>query len=221
VRLRAGRGARAILILAFVAGMGTASEARSAKNPLPGKKYTWSLAADTLGQAPTFTRAAGGTWAVVEDSTSGTRLIRQVEAEEGIVFHVLQFLKPSLADQEMSVRVRIRSGEIDPSVGIAFQLDAKGKNGYLVRVSGKSRELIAHYLINGRRRDIKYARIESPRPDEWHTLGVRRVGSVMEIRYDGTMLMKLRDERFERGNIALWTEDDTVADFTDLTLTSL
>jgi len=201
--------------------MAAASVAQSAKNPLPGKKYTWSLAADTLGLAPTFTRAAGGTWAVVEDSTSGTRLIRQLEAEEGIVFHVLQFLKPSLADQEMSVRVRIRSGEIDPSVGIAFQLDAKGKNGYLVRVSGKSRELIAHYLINGRRRDIKYARIESPRLDEWHTLAVRRVGSVMEIRYDGALLMKLRDERFERGNIGLWTEDDTVADFTDLTLTSL
>jgi len=219
--LRAGRGVRAVLILAFVAGMAAASVAQSAKNPLPGKKYTWSLAADTLGLAPTFTRAAGGTWAVVEDSTSGTRLIRQLEAEEGIVFHVLQFLKPSLADQEMSVRVRIRSGEIDPSVGIAFQLDAKGKNGYLVRVSGKSRELIAHYLINGRRRDIKYARIESPRLDEWHTLAVRRVGSVMEIRYDGALLMKLRDERFERGNIGLWTEDDTVADFTDLTLTSL
>ncbi|HLQ65875.1 MAG TPA: hypothetical protein VK123_01430 [Candidatus Limnocylindrales bacterium] len=219
--MRAGRGVRAVLILAFVAGMAAASVAQSAKNPLPGKKYTWSLAADTLGLAPTFTRAAGGTWAVVEDSTSGTRLIRQLEAEEGIVFHVLQFLKPSLADQEMSVRVRIRSGEIDPSVGIAFQLDAKGKNGYLVRVSGKSRELIAHYLINGRRRDIKYARIESPRLDEWHTLAVRRVGSVMEIRYDGALLMKLRDERFERGNIGLWTEDDTVADFTDLTLTSL
>ncbi len=219
--MRAGRGVRAVVILAFVAGMAAASVAQSAKNPLPGKKYTWSLAADTLGLAPTFTRAAGGTWAVVEDSTSGTRLIRQLEAEEGIVFHVLQFLKPSLADQEMSVRVRIRSGEIDPSVGIAFQLDAKGKNGYLVRVSGKSRELIAHYLINGRRRDIKYARIESPRLDEWHTLAVRRVGSVMEIRYDGALVMKLRDERFERGNIGLWTEDDTVADFTDLTLTSL
>jgi len=211
-----------VLALAVLVGLAAAaSDGESAKNVLPGKKWTWSFAADTLGQAPSYTRADGGTWAVIEDSTSGARTIRQLESEEGLVFNVLQFLKPSLADQEVTVRVRIRSGEIDPSVGIAFQLDPKGKNGYLVRVSGKSRELIAHYLINGRRRDIKYARVEPPKPEEWHTLSVRRVGSVMEVRYDGSVVMKLRDERFDRGNVALWTEDDTIADFADLTLTSL
>jgi hypothetical protein len=201
--------------------MAAAPDGESAKNPLPGKKYTWTFAADTLGQAPTFTRATGGNWAVLEDSTSGARWIRQLESEEGIASHVLQFLKPSLADQELSARFRIRSGEIDPSVGIAFQLDPKGRNGYLVRVSGKDGELIAHYLIHGKRRDIKYARLTPPNPGEWHTLGVRRKGSVMEISYDGTVMMKLRDERFEKGNIGLWTEDDTVADFADLTVTSL
>lgn len=201
--------------------LAAATDGESAKSPLPGKKYTWTFAADTLGQAPTFTRASGGNWAVVEDSTSGARWIRQLESEEGLGSHVLQFLKPSLADQELSARFRIRSGEIDPSVGIAFQLDPKGRNGYLVRVSGKSGELIAHYLIHGKRRDIKYARLTPPNPDEWHTLGVRRKGSVMEIRYDGSVLMKLRDERFEKGNLGLWTEDDTVADFADLTVTSL
>jgi hypothetical protein len=198
-----------------------AAPGESAKNPLPGKKYTWTFAADTLGQAPTFTRASGGNWAVVEDSTSGARWIRQLESDEGIASHVLQFLKPSLADQELSAKFRIRSGEIDPSVGIAFQLDPKGRNGYLVRVSGRSGELIAHYLIQGKRRDIKVARLTPPNPDEWHTLGVRRKGSVMEVRYDGSVLMKLRDERFEKGNVGLWTEDDTVADFADLTVTSL
>jgi hypothetical protein len=211
-----------VLALASVAGLvATASDGEAAKNRLPGKKYSWTFAADTLGQAPIFTRATGGTWAVVEDSTSGARWIRQLESEEGLGSHMLQFLKPSLADQELSARFRIRSGEIDPSVGIAFQIDPKGRNGYVVRVSGKSGELIAHYLIYGKRRDIKAATLTPPKLDEWHTLGVRRKGSVMEIRYDGSLLMKLRDERFEKGNVGLWTEDDTVADFADLNVTSL
>lgn len=220
--MRGNRGVFAVLALAAAAGLvATASDGESAKNLLPGKKHVWTFAADTLGRAPTFTLASGGTWAVVEDSTSGARWIRQLDSEEGIGSRAIQFLKPSLADQELSARFRIRSGEIDPSVGIAFQLDPKGRNGYLVRVSGKSGELIAHYLIHGKRRDIKYARLTPPNPGEWHTLGVRRKGSVMEISYDGSVVMKLRDERFEKGNIGLWTEDDTVADFADLTVTSL
>jgi len=190
--------------------------------PLPGRTYTWTFEADTLGQAPASTRVASGRWAVLEDSTqAGTRLLRQMDFEEGLGSHALQFLKPRVADQQTSVRYRIRSGGIDPSVGIAFQLDAKGKNGYLVRVSGRSQELIAHYLLNGKRRDIKMVPVEPPRPDEWHTLGVRRVGERLEVIYDGVVKMKLRDERFSAGNVGLWTEDDTVADFSGLAVTTL
>jgi hypothetical protein len=232
----------ALLALGGLAASGTPASGES-KTPLPGRRWTWSFDADTLGLAPAATRATGGRWAVLDDSSGvgavaaappggasggasggeagSRRLLRQLESDDGIGYHVLQFLKPVLGDQEASVRFRIRSGEIDPSVGLAFQLDAKGRNGYLVRISGKDRELIAHYLLGGKRRDIKYARIDPPRTDAWHTLAVRREGSRLEIRYDGAMLIKLRDERFEKGNIGLWTEDDTVADFSDLTVTSL
>lgn len=202
-----------------------AGPARAESNPrppLPGKTYTWSFAADTLGQAPIFTRVSGGRWAVLEDSTqAGARLLRQLDSDDGLGSHTIQFLKPRVANHTMTVRYRIRSGEIDPSVGIALQLDAKGKNGYLIRVSGRSRELIAHYILNGKRRDLKMVSVEPPRADEWHTLGVRRVGERLEVLYDGVVKMKLRDERFSAGNVGLWTEDDTVADFSDLTVGTL
>lgn len=217
--------ARILAASLLVLTTATAGPVRAESNPrpaLPGKTYSWSFAADTLGQAPAFTRVAGGRWEVVEDSTgAGTRLLRQVESDDGLGTHTLQFLKPRVADQTTSVRYRIRSGDIDPSVGIALQMDAKGRNGYLVRVSGKSRELVVHYILNGRRRDLKMAEVEPPRADEWHTLGVRRVGERLEVLYDGAVKMKLRDERFSVGNIGLWTEDDTVADFSDLTVTTL
>jgi hypothetical protein len=213
--------ATALLVALAPAVLGAPADAKS-RAPLPGKTYSWTFAADTLGQAPAFTRTAGGNWAVVEDSTrAGARLLRQVEADDGLGSHALQFLKPKVADQESSVRYRIRSGEIDPSVGIALHLDAKGKNGYLIRVSGRDGEVIAHYILNGRRRDLKVAPLEPPAPGSWHTLGVRRMGERIEVLCDGVVKMKFRDERFREGNVGLWTEDDTVADFADLTVRTL
>lgn len=213
-------GALVAAVLAPEIAPGPASgESRAAA---PGKTYSWSFDADTLGQAPMATRVASGRWMVVEDSSkAGARLLVQGESDDGLAFHWIQFLKPKLADQEVGVRFRIRSGEIDPSAGLAFQLDPKGKNGYLVRVSGRSRELVAHYILNGRRRDLKVARMEPPGPGEWHTLGVRRAGERIEVLYDGVVRMKFRDERFREGNVGLWTEDDTVADFTGLSVRAL
>lgn len=223
--MRARQAVSAIAVAAVLAGVpGGADSEEGKRSALPGRTYSWTFAADTLGLPPQNTRAAGGTWAVLEDSSAASaavRIVRQLESDDGIASHALQFLKPSLADQEVSVRVRIRSGDIDPSVGVAFQLDPRGRNGYLIRVSGRSRELLAHYLLGGRRRDLKYVRLDPPRQGEWHTLGVRRIGSVMEVRYDGEVKMRLRDERFGSGNVGLWTEDDTVADFADLTVRSL
>ena len=235
---------RALLATAVLLLLAAVPPARADGSRVPkGKTWTWSFAADTLGKAPDATRISGGTWIVVLDSTrapagairapgdsaavdsaalaSWPRILRQDEDDDGIVFHCIQFTKPRLRDLEMSVRFRIRSGEIDPSAGIAFQLDPKGKNGYIVRLSGESHELIAHYLLNGRRRDVKYDAVEAPEPGTWHTLHVRRVGSVMDVTYDGKERFRIRDERFGDGNVGLWTEDDTVVDFADLTVRSL
>ena len=206
-----------------------------------GKTWTWNFAADTLGQVPTGSRAYGGAWSVVLDSMTAARqagatgdslgapdslparprFLRQSEAADGGAHHYLQFLKPRLQNLEASVRFRILSGEIDPTAGIAFHLDAKGRNGYVVRVSGAKGEVIAHYLLYGKRRDIRMESIQTPEPGVWHTLGLRKQGSVLEVMYDGTRVLRMRDERFSEGAVGLWTEDDTVVDFADFTVRSL
>lgn len=222
------RGKLAVALLVVMASgvaggvTADAAHAKSAMPALPGHTYSWTFAADTLGLPPNATRVGGGKWSVEEDSTqAGARLLRQTESDDGLAFHMLQFLKPRVADQKMEVRYRIRSGDIDPSVGISFHLDPKGKNGYLVRISGRNRELIAHYLLNGKRRDIKMVSVDPPQPGDWHTLGVRREGERLEVLMDGVVKMRLRDERFSIGNVGLWTEDDTVADFAGMTVTTL
>ena len=182
-----------LLLLVLLAGPAGVVRAEKRDRPrLKGKTWTWNFAADTLGLMPAGSRAYGGAWSVELDSAlatrtavavapvdssggpdsvlAGPRFLRQKEADDGIAFHYIQFLKPHLKDIEASVRFRIRSGEIDPTAGIAFHLDAKGRNGYVVRMSGATGEIVAHYLIYGKRRDLRVERIDPPEPGAWHTL---------------------------------------------------
>lgn len=195
---------------------------------------TWvhDFRADTLGMAPSGTIVMGGTWVVVEDSSAvapsgaadsawqSPRLLRQASGDEGRASNWIRLVRPILETGEASVRFRILSGEIDPSVGILFQIDKKGKNGYLIRLSGADNELVAHYLLSGKRRDIKMQSLDAPVAGEWHTLGIRRGRATIVVLYDGVEKMAFRDERFIRGTVGLWTEDDTVADFADLKITA-
>lgn len=233
-----------IRVVLFAAAMVSiiALSTASAKTPskLGARSWSWTFEADTLGRPPVHTGVFGGTWEVTQDSLSAApthadsgaasgpdtsggaapapspRVLRQTETDDGIEFHYVQFTKPVLRDVAASVRFRIRSGQIDPTAGIMFQLDTKGRSGYLVRVSGQKEAVIAHYLLYGKRRDLKMAKIEPPAPGTWHRLGITRKGSVLTVLYDGEERFRVRDERFRKGTVGLWTEDDTVVDFADL-----
>ena len=211
----------ALLLFAFLSLESASVAAASA--PQRSKTWTWEFEADTLGKPPVNTGVFGGTWAVTVDSSSiadtaaaARRVLRQSETDDGIEFHYVQFTKPVIDDLAASVRFRILSGDIDPTAGILFQLDRKGRSGYLVRVSGQKKAVIAHYLLYGKRRDLKIASIEPPEPGTWHTLAIDRKGSVLVVTYDGKECFLVRDERYSRGSVGLWTEDDTVVDFADL-----
>src|SRR2546425_12514472 len=100
----------AAMMLTLVLGAGAPGACRAAKErlPLPGKVYTWSFQADTLGQKPAHSVAFGGSWQVVEDSTRtavhdstaaaapAPRLLFQAESDDGISFHYLNFTRPML-----------------------------------------------------------------------------------------------------------------------------
>ena len=214
-----------ILALAVVLFVPLAVSGGQKKIP-KGKTWTWSFAADTLGREPAESFAWGGRWEVAADSTAegdtipAARYLRQTSVDEGEGFHCIQFRKPILRDLVVSVRFRILSGEMDPTAGIALQLDSKGRNGYVVRVRKDRGDVVAHYIIYGKRRDIKFAEIESPAAGEWHHLQAERDGSLLIVSYDGVERIRVRDERFREGAVGLWTEDDTLVEFRDLEVTS-
>ena len=203
------------------------SQAGAKTAPHQGKSWAWTFEADTLGREPDNTGVATGNWQIgnlAADSagtgTDGTgtaaRVLRQLESEDGADYHMLQLKKPVIQDLVASVRFRVVSGEVDPGAGLLFHLDDKAKNGYLIRVSGAKSRLVAHYLIYGRRRDIRYAPVDPPKAGEWHTLSVSKKKSVIVVTYDGTERMRFRDERYSKGTVGFWTEDDAVVEFADL-----
>jgi hypothetical protein len=206
-------------LLAIVTITAGACSASAAKRPRYASGKIWALTfeADTLGQAPAHTTVRGGDWAVEADSTApGGRVLRQRENDDGVAWHSLQFDRPFLEDVTVSVRFRIVSGEIDPSAGILFQLDPKGRNGYLVRLTGQTQEVAFHYLLSGKRRDVRFAKIDWPAPGTWHTLAIRRTGHRLAVLYDGRGVLEARDERYKSGTVGLWSEDDSVVEFADL-----
>lgn len=210
----------AALVLTAAMSQATAGAATHPRE----KSWSWTFEADTLGKEPINSGLATGTWQVASlesDSlaaggVSGGRILRQLEGEDGADYHMLQLKKPIVNDLVASVRFRVVSGEVDPGAGLLFHLDDKARNGYLIRVSGAKGRILAHYIIYGRRRDIRYASIEPPKLGEWHTLSVNKKKSVIVVSYDGTECLRFRDERFKRGTVGLWTEDDAVVDFADL-----
>jgi len=174
--------------------------------------------ADTLASGADSAAIASGSdsTSIAKVLASAPRVLRQSESDDGIKYHFIQFKKPILEDQAVSVRFRIVAGDIDPTAGVMFQVDAKGRNGYIVRVSGESSQLIVHYLIYGKRRDLKFAKIPPIEPGTWHTLSAEHKGAIMTVRYDGEEKIRIRDERYSGGSAGLWTEDDTVVDFDQL-----
>lgn len=247
---RARTGASLLLVAAIPAAVLAGFPARDAEpRAARVKTWTWSFEADTLGQEPQHSAVFGGTWEVALDesavpasapaptdstagdsttattgsapASAGLRVLRQADSDDGIEFHYVQFRKPVVEDLTASVRFRVVSGEIDPTAGLLFQLDPKkGKNGYLLRVSGEKNRLIAHYLLSGKRRDLKSAEIPPLEPGVWHTLSISRKGSMISASYDGVERFRVRDERFRRGTVGLWTEDDTVVEFAELTVST-
>lgn len=208
----------AVALAALVIAAGATQAFAGDPPEFSGRKiWTFTFESDTLGQAPPHTVVRGGDWVVEADSTAPTgRVLRQRTNDDGVSWHYIQLTRPSLENVAASVRFRIDSGEIDPSAGILFQLDAKARNGYLVRLSGQTREIAFHYLLFGKRRDIRFAKIDWPEPGTWHTLAIRRAGYRLTVLYDGREVMRARDERYRKGTIGLWTENDSVVDFADL-----
>jgi len=122
----------------------------------------------------------------------------------------------------MDLRFRARSDprrEIDPSAGSSSRWIPRAR-GLPGPGDHADSEIAFQYLLYGKRRDVKFAPIPTPEPGSWHTVGITRRRTVLTILYDGKEVMTVAMDRYRKGTVGVWTEDDSLVDFAGLTATA-
>lgn len=161
----------------------------------------------------------GSDWEIVEGTWSrrtdadGESVFSQTATDRD--FPVALLPGPVLADVDLEVRFRPRSGKVDASGGLVFRA-RDGRNYYLVRANSLEDNFRLYRIEAGRRRQIASTRIEAPALGEWHTLRVVAIGEQIQAHLDGELLLDHRDATYASGRVGLWTKADAVTDFDDL-----
>jgi len=76
-------------------------------------------------------------------------------------------------------------------------------------------------VVNGKRQEIKGAKTKVS-ANQWHTLGIRAEADRFVVSFDCKSLFAAEDETFTKpGNVALWTEADSLTHFDSISITPL
>ena len=172
---------------------------------------------------PGFSTALTGgggpvSWVIQEDHTapSGSKVLAQTNADQtDYRFPICVYDKFTAKDVEVSVKFKAVSGAVDQAAGLVARFKDKD-NYYVVRANALEDNVRLYKVVGGRRKQFAGTNVNVPHGD-WHTLTLVVKGRHMEVRFDGTLLLKADDETFgEAGKVGLWTKADSVTYFDDL-----
>jgi hypothetical protein len=160
------------------------------------------------------------TWRVERDGEAphGGKILRLAETRNaGGTFNLLLSEKTHGPDLAMTVRVRADRGEEDRGGGIVWRAQ-DGDHYYCARWNPLEDNLRAYVVERGVRKVIGSVNLRVD-PDAWHVLGVKTVGSRIQVSFDGVDYLAIDDGTFsERGKIGFWTKADAATSFDDLTV---
>lgn len=133
----------------------------------------------------------------------------------GQAYNLLWRESPRLADVELEVRVRAVSGVEDQGGGPAWRV--MGEDDYYVtRWNPLEDNFRVYSVVEGVRTELASAEVKAD-PAEWHTLGVRHVGTRITCSFDGRELLSVEDTALAAaGGVGLWTKADACTAFDDL-----
>ncbi|MBI5315874.1 MAG: DUF1080 domain-containing protein [Nitrospirae bacterium] len=171
---------------------------------------------------PGFSTALTGggpvSWVIQEDPTapSGGNVLAQTSADQtDYRFPVCVYDKFTAKDVEVSVKFKAVSGTVDQAAGLVARFKDKD-NYYVVRANALEDNVRLYKVVGGSRKQLAGANVNVPH-GEWHSLTLAIKGRHMEVRFDGTLLLKADDRTFEEaGKVGLWTKADSVSYFDDL-----
>jgi len=163
-----------------------------------------------------FWRTGGGSvgnWAVVRDTTAGTgAAIEQSSRDTTENRYLLAIYKPaSLKNVDVSASFKVISGA-SQSAGLAVRLTS-ASDYYIVAANALEGRVDFYRFKDGKRERIAGTEADVAR-DHWQSLRVVVDGDHVTVSLDEQLLFRAWDRAFlNDGNIALWTEEDTVARF--------
>ncbi|HEX9482969.1 MAG TPA: hypothetical protein VF929_00250 [Gemmatimonadaceae bacterium] len=189
----------------------------------------WNFEDATPGAAPSgfsFGRTGGGRsgrWVVraVADAPSGANVLAQEDSDRtDYRFPVAVADSPSFGDVSVSVRCKPIGGRVDRACGIVWRY-VDENNYYLARANALEDNVCWYYVENGRRVEVKRARVKVP-SGIWHALRADMRGDHIEVYFNGQKLIDEHDSRFlAPGKVGVRTKADSYTQFDDLTASPL
>ena len=166
-------------------------------------------------------RGQHGQWTVVRDTTAihGVAIEQSSEDPTEDRYPLAIYASASPRDCEVSVRFKITKGAAQ-GAGIAARF-RNADNYYFVRASALEDRVDLFRVANG-----KVERIWGTDADvtryHWHKLGLVAEHDQFTVSFDSDWLFTAQDRTFlTDGRVGLWTEEDTVARFDQLEITTL
>jgi hypothetical protein len=174
---------------------------------------------DSAGRPPAGFRfaenreAAPNRWTVERDAENQV-LVHTGEAAGGRGIAIAVLDGPVLRDLEVSVRLRLRSGEQAGGVVWRYQ-DAD--NYYLAELRLSDQSIRMYRMVHGNRVRLEGEDGLELDPSAWHTLKVVQRRNGARLYLGGIRVFDVRDRTFrEAGAVGVWSHGDSLVQFDDL-----
>jgi hypothetical protein len=186
-----------------------------------GKKLFWNFETDPAGSLPPGWLVAqsgdmipSGVWQVENDSW-GNALALVQSTNTGQTCNLLLATGSSIANVNLSVRLRVTGGRESQSAGLIWRVLDKD-NYYLACWDMQEKTLRLGYVEAGRMTLLRSIYVQAD-PANWHILQVENFRDTIRIAMDDVIQMEFQDDTLRYpGMIGLVTQADSRAMFDDI-----
>jgi len=180
-----------------------------------------------FGQKPPgFTEALTGqgdavSWQVLEDPGAPARRVIAETSRDTADYRFPLCIWEGLQARDVKVSVRFKAvdGSVDQAGGIVVRLQ-DADNYYVARANALEDNVRLYKVVGGVRRQLAGRSVPVLKA-VWHTLELRSEGEQLEVSFNGTSLMQIRDQTFvEAGKVGIWSKADSLTHFAEIDMES-
>jgi hypothetical protein len=157
-------------------------------------------------------------WQVLDDASAplGGKVIAETSADStDYRFPICIYDDVTAKNVNVSVRFKPIAGSVDQAGGLIARVK-DSDNYYVARANALEDNVNLYKVVDGERRKIAGYKGKVSHGD-WHTLLLKVEGDLIEVAFDGTPVLQVRDGTFPGpGKAGLWTKADSLTYFADL-----